>query len=145
MRKQSIKKVTMFLAVMAMAVTALISNFNMRIVRADAHVPRIVAHVSLSGQTADSSSVAVITVPTGGADYRVSMLGVTTAGSPSGIGTIVYTDDNGSQTANVAAFSAITGKINQIHAASGSLTIATVGTQDGGSTTYNFYLAVEEL
>lgn len=120
-------------------------------VSADARTPRIVAHDSLVGQTADVATISSVTVPVGGADYRVAVMPVLTAGAGNaGQVHIDYTDDLGAQTSVIAinGYTAGTNTVS-IHAASGSVIVSTFCTQNAcagsGAHTYNMYAVIEEL
>lgn len=142
------KKAITFLAVMALAVTILVSNFSLHTVKADAHVARIVAQANLTGQTTDVATVASITVPTGGANYRVTVSDVsTTAGTIGGEVVVSYTSDLTSFNTSMP----FTGPWPlhapmEFHAVGGtSVSIATMDSQTGGAQTYNLYVTIEEL
>jgi hypothetical protein len=118
-------------------------------VGASANVARIVAHDSVVGQTADVATISSVTVPSGGADYRVSLVGVMTAGvANAGQMHVDYTDDVGSQVVVIAIDGGSPGTF-AIHAASGTVVVSSFCTQNAcagsGAHTYNVYATIEEL
>ncbi len=125
-------------------------------VSADAHTPRIVAHDSVTGRTTDDAAVSSVTVPSGGADYRVTAISAVTAGTTgvsAGEIDVTWTDDLGSQTASVTIVNSpglpVVNGTFAIHAASGTVVVSTSCTQNAcnghGAHTYNVYSTVEEL
>jgi hypothetical protein len=116
-------------------------------VSASANVARIVEHESFTGQTANLSSAASVTVPSGGADYRISFYPTHISGGSAGLIGLAYTDDAGTQNTELTMNGTILfgNYVAIVHAASGNLTVFTTGTQDAGAQTYNFYVTIEEL
>lgn len=115
-------------------------------VSADARTPRIVAHQSLTGQTADVT-LASFTAPSDGGDYRVTAYITKTAGPHCGAVAADYTDDAGAQEPTIGVGLGDNSGVILIHAtSSSSVSISTMNTQNCGSQmTYNVYATVEEL
>ncbi len=123
-------------------------------VSASAKVARIVADDAVIGQTSDVATVSSVTVPGGGANYRVAALSAVTSGAGnSGQIHLDYTDDVGAQTVVISmstdpTFSATSSTLS-IHAASGTVVVSAFCTQNAcagaGAHTYNLYSVIEEL
>lgn len=114
-------------------------------VAADSRVARIVDHQSLTGQNADLSPAATVSVPSGGSDYLITLYATKTAGNTAGAVTVDYTDDAGIQQDSMA-ISGLSQKSFVVHAASSTtLSISTINTQTGGGQTYSLYTVIQEM
>lgn len=140
------KKHLSLLAVILALAGVLYLSQSSTVAASSPHVPGIVAHQSLVGQTADITPI-LISVPSGGADYRITINEVTTVGNTQGTVLIDYTGDLGAiePAFSMGTESTVAHPAAVIHAVSGTLAISNVDTQTGGAQTYNLYVTVEEL